>query len=148
MAKVEGGFERVTWTLSGPSEATREAAVDRDERRTMEVSFKPGKGGDYELTAVAEGPAGRMESQPVRFSIAREDAWVRIDEPASGASVSTGDNLGMKAHASGEEANSILTLLAGKLLAKGELGDIVEELLDKRGLHAVVEVLEQVLEHT
>lgn len=108
MAKVEGGFERVTWTLSGPSEATREAAVDRDERRTMEVSFKPGKGGDYELTAVAEGPAGRMESQPVRFSIAREDAWVRIDEPASGASVSTGDNLAMKAHASGEEANSIL----------------------------------------
>lgn len=107
MAKVEGNFDRVVWTLRGPEEATIEAEVDREERRSMPASFAPGKGGDYELTAVAEGAAGRLESQPVRFTVAREDAWVRIDEPASGARVSTGADMVLKASARGEEAREI-----------------------------------------
>ena len=51
-------------------------------------------------------------------------------------------------HVLQEEAHCVLTLLACQLLAKGKLGDIVEELTDERSLNAVVEVLEQVLEHT
>lgn len=107
VAKVEGGFDRLEWTLGGPEESTITAEVDREARTSRPVAFKPGKGGSYELMAVAEGPAGRLESQPVRFSVAREDAWVRIDEPASGASVQTGTDIVLKASARGEEANSI-----------------------------------------
>lgn len=107
VAKVEGDFERVEWTLRGPGGATNTAEVDREARTSRPVAFKPGKGGSYELVAVAEGSAGRRESQPVRFSVAREDAWVRIDEPASGASVQTGTDMVLKASARGEEASSI-----------------------------------------
>ena len=107
VAKVEGDFERVEWTLRGPEESTNTAEVDREARTSRPVAFKPGKGGSYELVAVAEGSAGRRESQPVRFSVAREDAWVRIDELASGASVQTGTDMVLKASARGEEANSI-----------------------------------------
>lgn len=107
VAKVEGDFDRVAWSLRGPEEATNEAEVDRETRMTHPAAFKPGKGGAYELTAVAEGPAGRLESQPVRFSVAREDAWVRIDEPASGAGILTGTDLVLKASARGEEAKEI-----------------------------------------
>lgn len=107
VAVVEGDFERVAWTLKGPDGAANTAEVDREAKASRPAVFKPGKGGDYELTATAEGPAGRVESQLVRFSVAREDAWVRIDEPASGASVPTGEDTVLRASAQGEEAREI-----------------------------------------
>lgn len=106
-AKVEGDFDRVVWTLRGPEEASNEAEIDRDERRTLPATFKPGKGGDYELSAAAEGAAGRVEAKPVRFTVAREDAWVRIEEPKSGAIIPTGGNTDLRAAAQGEEAKEI-----------------------------------------
>lgn len=106
-AKVEGDFDRVVWTLRGPEEAANEAEVDRGERRTVPATFKPGKGGDYELSAVAEGPAGRLEAKPVRFAVAREDAWVRIESPKSGSVIPTGGNTDLRAVAQGEETGEI-----------------------------------------
>lgn len=107
VAVVEGDFERVEWTLKGADGAANTAEVDWEAKASRPAVFKPGKGGDYELTATAEGPAGRVESQPVRFSVARQDAWVRIDEPASGASVPTGEDTVLRASAQGEEAREI-----------------------------------------
>ena len=108
VAKVEGGFDRVVWTLRGPEDATNEAEVDRNVRQSHPAAFKPGTGGEYELTAEAVGAAGRLEAKPVRFKVAREDAWVRIEEPKGGAVVPTGRNLDLRAVAQGEEAKKIL----------------------------------------
>ena len=51
-------------------------------------------------------------------------------------------------HVFQQEAYCLLTFLAGKLLAEGELRSIIQKLADERSLYPIVEVLKQILEHT
>ena len=119
-AKVEGDYEKVVWELKGPDAKVETAVVDREARASKPVAFKPAKGGDYVLTATAEGKDAKLTSAPVKFSVKREDVMVRIDNPISGASVEVGSDLGLKAAVKGESIKEVkwTVTCAGKELFK------------------------------
>ncbi len=90
-ANVEGDFDKVEWKISGPVEDTREAIVDRERRISKPVTFKPEKGGQFVLTAMAVGASGSLAATTeVKFKVAREDVGIAITSPASGTVIQLG----------------------------------------------------------
>ena len=90
-ANVEGDFDKVVWNLSGPVEDTREAVVDKGQRISKPAFFTPSKGGQFVLTAMAQGASGSLAATTeVKFTVAREDIGIAIQSPASGTVIQLG----------------------------------------------------------
>lgn len=90
-ANVEGDFDKVVWKLSGPVEETREAAVDKGQRISKPAIFTPSRGGQFVLTAMAQGASGSLAATTeVKFTVAREDVGIAIKSPASGTVIMLG----------------------------------------------------------
>ena len=93
-ANVEGDFDKVIWKLSGPASEEREAPVVKEGHVSKPAIFKPGKGGNYTISATASGPAGTLAAKTVvKIKVARENLGVAIVSPASGASVELGSGV-------------------------------------------------------
>lgn len=107
IANVEGGFESIDWQVDGDASDIKSSAVDRKVGASRPVEFRSLKGGRHTLTAVVKGAAGELKSAPVPFSVKREDVWVRIDEPVSGASKEVGKDIAMKASVKGESVKEV-----------------------------------------
>lgn len=108
VASVEGEFDTIDWQVSGDAADAKSSSVDRKEHVSNPVEFKSLKGGKYKLVAVVKGSAGEpLKSDPVSFTIKREDVMVRIDKPLSGASVEVGQDLEMKASVKGQSVKEV-----------------------------------------
>lgn len=118
VANVEGDFDKVVWRLSGPESKTETVAIDGKEHVSKPVKFKPAKGGEYVLVATAEGKGASLESQPVKFSVQREDVMVRIDDPFSGSTAEIGSDLRLSASVKGDSITNVKWTVsqAGKTL--------------------------------
>lgn len=110
-ANVEGDFDKVIWKLSGPASEEREAPVVKEGHVSKPAIFKPGKGGNYTISATASGPAGTLAAKTVvKIKVARENLGVAIVSPASGASVELGSgvkNTELKATVKGEAIKEV-----------------------------------------
>ena len=86
-ADIEGGFTKVVWKIEGPDAKMLESPVaDRGALANLRVA----KGGEYKVTAIAEGVAGTKTGTPVAFSVRSEFFKIVVVEPLANQTIENG----------------------------------------------------------
>jgi hypothetical protein len=121
-ADVEGGFSKVVWKIEGPDAKTLESPVaDRGSLANLRVA----KGGEYKVTAVAEGTAGMKAGTPVSFSVPPPDFRIAITEPLAYQMLENGKGQRLVASVTGKGIDKVKwsarNVDTGKLLDLGEV---------------------------
>lgn len=126
LAYVEGDLDKVVWSIDGPSAETMESSVDR-EGRVAKALFTPKKGGQYTLSAKANGPAGEIPATTeVKFKVAFEDLGIFITKPATQSTIKLGKgvtNPDLEASVKGEAIKQVKwTMLNTKTGKQSDIG--------------------------
>ena len=111
VAEVEGGLDRVVWTLKGPEQVTLESPVVRGDAqsvyKTSSAVVRVHKSGVYEISAKALGEGLEKKAQSVQITVKRADVGIDIKLPIEGHEVENGKEESFEAKVTGPEIGKV-----------------------------------------